>query len=57
MVLEQDRVALATIPRDAERRETLLQLDIGVSHIRRLYRTEAERQFEKIRGVNSVAAE
>jgi len=57
VVLEQDRVALATIPRDAEQRETLLQLDIGVSHIRRLYRTEAERQFEKIRGVNSVAAE
>ena len=57
MVLEQDRVALATIPRDAEQRETLLQLDIGVSHIRRLYRTEAEKQFEKIRSANSVTAE
>lgn len=56
-VLEQDRVALATIPADAQRRETLLQLDVGVSHIRRLYRDEAERQFKKIRGMDSVAAE
>ena len=57
VVLEQDRVVLETIPRDAEQQETLLQLDIGISHIRKLYRTEAERQFEKISGVNSVAAE
>ena len=57
VVLEQDRVALTAIPRDAGQRETLLQLDIGVSHIRRLYRDEAERQFKKITGLDSVAAE
>lgn len=56
-VLEQDRVVLATIPRDVDQRETLLQLDIGISHIRRLYRKEAEEQFEKIRGVGSAATE
>ena len=56
-VLEQDRVALTTIPADAQQRETLLQLDVGVSHIRRMYRTEAERQFKKITGMISAAAE
>jgi hypothetical protein len=56
-VLEQDRVALTTIPADAQQRETLLQLDVGVSHIRRMYRTEAERQLKKITGMISAAAE
>ena len=56
-VLEQDRVALATIPRDASRRELLLQLDLGVAAIRRMYREEAERQFETITGATSAAAE
>jgi hypothetical protein len=45
-VLEQDRVALEAIPADARQREHLLQCDIGVAHIRRLYREEAERQFK-----------
>ena len=57
IVLEQDRVALATIPKDAEDREMLLQLDLGVSHIRRMYRDEAERQFEAITESTSAAAE
>ena len=56
-VLEQDRVALAEIPDDSEQLETLLQLDIGISHIRRMYREEAEIQFKKISSLNSVAAE
>jgi phenylpropionate dioxygenase-like ring-hydroxylating dioxygenase large terminal subunit len=57
IVLEQDRVALAAIPSDARDRELLLQLDLGVSHIRRMYRDEAERQFEAISVGASVAAE
>ncbi len=57
IVLEQDRVALATIPKDAQDREMLLQLDLGVSHIRRMYRDEAERQFEAITESRSAAAE
>jgi hypothetical protein len=54
-VLEQDRVALAGIPAGAQQREHLLQCDIGVAHIRRLYREEAERQL-KARSA-AVAAE
>lgn len=56
-VLEQDRIALATIPVDAREREYLLQLDIGVSHIRRMYKQEAEKQFKAMSGLASVAAE
>lgn len=47
-VLEQDRVALAGISLDALEREYLIQCDIGVAHIRRHYRQEAERQYRKI---------
>ena len=56
-VLEQDRVVLSTISGEADQRETLLQLDIGVSRIRRMYREEAERQFQAIAAMNSAAAE
>ena len=56
-VLEQDRVALSEIPRQAQDRELLLQLDVGISHIRRMYRDEAVRQFEAISAARSVAAE
>ena len=35
----------------------LLQLDLGVSHIRRMYRDEAERQFEAITESRGAAAE
>ncbi len=55
-VLEQDRVALAGIPADAIHYENLLQCDIGVAQIRRLYRQEAERQFQALSG-NVAAAE
>ena len=57
VVLEQDRVALSAISEYARDRETLLQLDIGVSHIRRLYRDEAERQFQTMTADRSIAAE
>jgi phenylpropionate dioxygenase-like ring-hydroxylating dioxygenase large terminal subunit len=57
VVLEQDRVALSAVPKRARERETLLQLDVGISHIRRLYRAEAERQFEAMTTARSVAAE
>ena len=56
-VLEQDRVALGTIPRDSTKREMLLQLDIGVAAIRRMYRQEAERQFRAVSEKTSAAAE
>ncbi len=56
-VLEQDRVALSAIPSNIQDREMLLQLDLGVSHIRRMYRDEAERQFETMTAARSAAAE
>ncbi len=56
-VLEQDRGALTTISLEAQGREQLLQLDLGVAAIRRLYRAEAEIQYEEIIGSNSAAAE
>jgi phenylpropionate dioxygenase-like ring-hydroxylating dioxygenase large terminal subunit len=55
-VLEQDRVALAGMSRDAIGRENLLQCDVGVANIRRLYRQEAEAQFAALTG-NASAAE
>jgi phenylpropionate dioxygenase-like ring-hydroxylating dioxygenase large terminal subunit len=45
VVLEQDRAALAGVAPDAQGRENLLQCDVGVSHIRRLYHQTAEQQF------------
>ena len=45
-VLDQDRVALEAIPPDASQRENLLQSDIGIAHIRRIYRAEAEKQLK-----------
>ncbi len=44
-VLSQDCVALEAIPKDAAKHESLMQCDIGVAHIRRLYKEEAERQI------------
>jgi phenylpropionate dioxygenase-like ring-hydroxylating dioxygenase large terminal subunit len=44
-VLEQDRAALVGIPANAVARENLLQCDVGVANIRRLYRQAAEAQF------------
>jgi hypothetical protein len=52
-VMQQDADALVTIPRDALADENLLQCDIGVANIRRLYREEAKRQFE---GLDRVPA-
>jgi len=45
IVLEQDRVALANIDAAALGHENLLQCDVGVATIRRLYRQAAESQF------------
>src|ERR1700761_6221852 len=56
-VLEQDRAALAGISADASQRENLLQCDIGVAHIRRLYRRDAERQFNSLTASAAVAAQ
>jgi phenylpropionate dioxygenase-like ring-hydroxylating dioxygenase large terminal subunit len=47
-VLDQDRAALEAIGEYATQREHLLQCDIGVAHIRRLYREEAERHFKAL---------
>ena len=55
IVMEQDRVALATIPVDAGEREMLLQCDVGVARVRRMYREEAERQFNAMNEVKSAA--
>jgi phenylpropionate dioxygenase-like ring-hydroxylating dioxygenase large terminal subunit len=55
VVLEQDRVALGAIEFEPWQKETLLQCDIGVSHIRRLYRAKAEEQLKAVR--SQIAAE
>jgi phenylpropionate dioxygenase-like ring-hydroxylating dioxygenase large terminal subunit len=43
-VLEQDRVMLEGMPRDADQAENLYQHDLGVVRVRRMYRQEAEKQ-------------
>lgn len=55
IVLQQDAVALAEIPADALADENLLQCDIGVANIRRAYRDEARRQYERYSRVPEVA--
>jgi len=47
-VLEQDRRMLEAMPPDADTRENLYQHDLGVVRIRRLYRSEAERQAAEL---------
>ncbi len=54
-VLNQDRVALAGIPANAIARENLLQCDIGVATIRRLYRQAAGQQFAALTRQASAA--
>lgn len=55
-VLEQDRVALAGMPKHSVHdRENLLQCDLGVARIRRLYRDEAEQQIAARRSMASAA--
>ena len=55
-VLEQDRVALAGMPKySVHDRENLLQCDLGVARIRRLYRDEAERQIAARQAMASAA--
>jgi phenylpropionate dioxygenase-like ring-hydroxylating dioxygenase large terminal subunit len=49
-VLEQDRVMLEAMPRDADQAENLYQHDLGVVRIRRMYRTEAEKQAAGLQG-------
>ncbi len=61
IVLGQDAVALSAIADDALGRESLLQCDVGVSRIRRIYRKAAQAQFEALQAdavqVEAVAAE
>ena len=47
-VLEQYRVVLENLPADADIAENLYQHDLGVSHIRRMYRAEAAEQAERL---------
>jgi phenylpropionate dioxygenase-like ring-hydroxylating dioxygenase large terminal subunit len=55
VVLNQDRVALEAIPKHSVKQEHLLQCDLGVAHIRRLYEEEADRQIRA--RVRPIAAE
>lgn len=55
IVMQQDADALTTIPMDAVADENLLQCDVGVANIRRLYRDEARRQFERVHRIPVVA--
>lgn len=54
-VLEQDRAALIGIHANAGQRENLLQCDVGVANIRRLYRQAAEQQFAALTRQASAA--
>jgi len=54
-VLEQDRVALAGVPKNARAREHLLPIDVGVSRIRRLYKEAAERELAALAGQRQAA--
>jgi phenylpropionate dioxygenase-like ring-hydroxylating dioxygenase large terminal subunit len=54
-VLEQDRAALVGIARNGAHRENLLQCDVGVANIRRLYRQAAEQQFAALTRQPSAA--
>ncbi|MBM3487419.1 MAG: aromatic ring-hydroxylating dioxygenase subunit alpha [Alphaproteobacteria bacterium] len=54
-VMEQDRLALSSIPRDARKRENLLPCDIGVARIRRLYRDEMARHVEALAAAGLAA--
>lgn len=47
-VLEQDRVMLEAMARDADAAENLYQHDLGVMRIRRLFRKEAKKQAKAI---------
>ncbi|WP_377267982.1 Rieske 2Fe-2S domain-containing protein [Peterkaempfera sp. SMS 1(5)a] len=49
-VLEQDRVMLEGLPADADQAENLYQHDLGVVRVRRMYRTEAEKQAAALQG-------
>ena len=55
VVMEQDRKALSSIPKGARRRENLLQCDIGVARIRRMYRDEMERHVRALESVGRAA--
>lgn len=49
-VLEQDRAVLEALADDADSDEHLYQHDLGVSRIRRLYRSDAQRQAKILAG-------
>ena len=57
VVVDQDKVMLERVPLAARGRELLLQTDLGVSRIRRVWRQEAERQARELAQQPRQAAE
>lgn len=57
IVVDQDKVMLETVPLAARSREILLQTDLGVARVRRIWRQEAERQARELAQQPRQAAE
>jgi phenylpropionate dioxygenase-like ring-hydroxylating dioxygenase large terminal subunit len=57
IVVDQDKVVLERTPLAARGRELLLQCDLGVARIRRIWRQEAERQARALAEASQQAAE
>ena len=55
-VLVQDREIMEGIAKDAFPRENLIQCDIGVAHLRRMVRTEAEEQARRMNELHAGKA-
>ncbi len=55
-VLEQDRVMLESMARDADSAENLYQHDLGVMRIRRMFRQQARRQAKFLASLKNDAA-
>lgn len=54
-VLEQDRLMLEGMAKDADQAETLYQHDLGVSRLRRMYRSQAQKQAKEQAAAGAVA--
>jgi hypothetical protein len=57
VVVDQDKVMLEAVPLAARQRELLLQTDLGVARIRRIWRLEAENQARALAEAPRQAAE
>jgi len=57
VVVDQDKVMLEAVPLAARSRELLLQTDLGVARIRRIWRLEAENQARALAQAPRQAAE